>query len=297
MLSRALETNSYTVASGAGASYINPILWVRKIVEFARAKLVMEPLGWVDKTLVGQAGTTLNLQFNVEISAAAVSETAAITPSALSYTQVQFTPTEYAVAIALTRKQRIRSIQDIMEEKTKDMGYALAKLKDSNIFTALASSTISDITPNGVDVSAVASSDTFNTDIIADAIAGIRASDEDPKYIVIHPYQEKHLMKLSDFIDASVYGGREVVMNGEIGKYLGLKVLVSTQVPANGTTSTAKNAYVLAQNAFGVAYKMPVTFNMDYKVLEREFVLAAVEEYDVQLIRAARAKRIVTYGA
>ena len=78
---------------------------------------------------------------------------------------------------------------------------------------------------------------------------------------------------------------------------LGLRVLVSTQVPANATTSTAKNAYVLAQDAFGVAYKMPTTFNMDYKVLEREFLLAAVEEYDIELIRAARAKRIVSYGA
>jgi N4-gp56 family major capsid protein len=204
MLSRALETNSYTLASGSGASYINPSVWVRKIVDFAKAKLVMEPLGWVDKTLVGQAGTTLNLQFNVAISAAAVAESTSITPSALSYTQVQFTPSEYAVAIALTRKERIRSIQDIMEEKTRDMGYALAKLKDSNVFTALASTTITSITPNSVAVSAIASSDTMNTDIIADAIAAIRAADEEPKYLVIHPYQEKHLMKLSDFIDSSV---------------------------------------------------------------------------------------------
>ena len=217
-ISRALESNAYTLQNGTGASYINPQIWVQKIVEFAKAKLVMEPLGWVDKTLVGQAGTQLNLQFDVEITAAAIGETTAITPSALSYTQVTFTPTEYAVAIALTRKQRIRSINDIMEEKTRAMGYALAKLKDANVFTALVSTTIASVTPNGVAVSAIASSDTMNTDVIADAIGAIRASDEDPAYLVIHPYQEKHLMKLSDFIDASVYGGREVVMNGEIGR-------------------------------------------------------------------------------
>jgi len=295
-IAKALETNAFgtTVAS---AAYINPELWLAKIEDFAKANIVMEPLGRVYTELVGQAGDTLNLQFSAEISAAALNESTAITPTAITYTQVQFSPSEYGLAVALTRKERIRSINDIMSEKTRDMGYALGKLKDTNIFTALASTTISTVTPNSVDVSAIASSDTMDTDAIADAQAALKNSDEEPKYLVIHPYQEKALMKVSDFIDASVYGGREVVLNGEIGRYLGLRVLVTTQVAANTTTSTAKDAFVLGQDAFGVAYKMGITFNSEYKVLEREFVLAAVEEYDIELIRAARACRITAYAA
>jgi len=296
MVSKSLESNSYTLAGGSGASYINPEVWVRKIEEFAKAKLVMEPLGRRYNELMGQAGGTLNIQYNSEISAAALTETTAITPSAFSYTQVVFTPSEYGVAVALTRKERIRSIQDIMEEKTRDMGYALAKAKDNKITTTLRGGAGNAVVVNDVDVSAVTTSDTIGTDDIADAVTALRVDEYDAKYIVIHPKQENALLKLSDFIDASIYGGREVVMNGEIGKYLGMRVLVTTQIPRNATTSTAYDALVLDQDAFGIAYKMGITFNSDYKVLEREFVLAAVEEYDVQVLRANKICTLTAYG-
>lgn len=300
-LSRALESNSFQ-STNASASFINPTLWVRTIEDFARAKTVMRALGKERMDLLGQAGASLNVQFNTEISAAALTESTAITPSALSYTQVVYTPSEYGIAVALTRKEDIRSIQDIMMEKSRDMGYALAKLLDQNIFTALEASdtkasTIPAVFPNGkTQASTVASSDTMNTDVIADALLELEQDDEEGKYIVIHPAHVSALRKLSDFIDASVYGGREVVLNGEIGKYLGLKVLVTTLVPRNSDSSTSRNAYVLGDDAFGIAWKMTTQFNSDYKVLEREYILAAVHEYDVQVEWPERACRIVAYA-
>ena len=207
MAGRALETNSFQ-ASDASADLINPTYWLKQIEDFAKAKTVMEPLCKRIMTIFGQDGDQVNEQFNVEITAAALTESTAITPSAISYTQVTYNPTEYGLAVAITRKESIRSIQDIMMEKTRDMGYALAKLRDENIFTALAATTISTFVPNDVDVSAIASSDKLDTDTIADGISNIRANDYDAKYLVIHPNQENNLLKLSDFIDASVYGGR-----------------------------------------------------------------------------------------
>lgn len=295
IVTHALESNSFQ-ASSVSAGYINPTLWVRQIEDFAKAKTVMEPLGKKLMNLFGVAGASANEQFSAEITAADLTESTAITPSAITYTQITYTPSEVGLAVAITQKEKVRSVNDIMAEKARDMGYALAKKLDQDIFTALASTTIGNIVPNGVAVSAIASSDTINTDAIADAIAGVRAADYEAKYLVIHPNQEKALMKLSQFVDASVYGGREVVMNGEIGKYLGLRVLVTTLVPANTTTSTAKNAYVLDQDAFGVAWKQQTTFRDDYKILEREHILAATRDYDVQLRLAAKVKRIVAYA-
>lgn len=295
MVSRALESNSFQ-SSATAAGYINPTLWVKQIGDFAKAKIVMEPLGKKRMDLMGQAGSSLNFQINSEISAAALTESTAITPSAISYTQVTYTPTEYGVAVALTRKERIRSINDIMMEKTRDMGYALAKLKDSKIIATVVAGASNSVVANGVAVSAIATSDTLDTDDIANAVKELRVDDYDAKYLVIHPKCENSLLKLSDFIDASVYGGREAVMNGEIGKYLGLKVLVTTQIPRNSTTSTAYDNLVLDQDAFGIAYKMPITFNSDYKVLEREFVLAAVEEYDVKVEYGNKICKLTAYG-
>lgn len=295
IVTHALETNSFQ-SSATAAGYINPTLWVRQIEDFAKAKTVMEPLGKKLMNLFGVAGASANEQFSAEITASDLTESTAITPSAISYTQITYTPSEVGLAVAITQKEKVRSINDIMAEKARDMGYALAKKLDQDIFTALASTTITNFVPNGVAVSAIASSDTINTDVIADAIAAIRANDYDAKYLVIHPNQEKALMKLSQFVDASVYGGREVVMNGEIGRYLGLRVLVTSLVPANATTATAKNAYVLDQDAFGIAWKQQTTFRDDYKVLEREHILAATRDYDVQLRLANKVSRIVAYA-
>lgn len=291
----ALETNAFQ-SSAASAAYINPEIWVAQIEKFAQAKLVVAPLAKVYNDLLNRPGDTLDVQFSAEISASALTESTAMVPAAITYTQVQFTPTEYGVPIALTRKERIRSINDIMMEKTQDMGYALAKLKDKIAITTLVDGAGNSVVANSVDVSAVASSDTITTDTIADALKENRVDDYEGKYLIIHPKMENNLLKLSDFIDASIYGGREAVLNGEIGKYLGMKVLVTTQVQRNSTTSTAYDCLLLDDNVFGIANKMGVTFNSDYKVLEREYILAAVEEYDIQVLRANGICKITAYG-
>ena len=294
MVGQALETNSFAT-SAASASIVNPEIWVSQIEQFARANLVVAPLGkFYDYS--GQGGDVFNVTVNAEISAAALTESTAITPSALTYTQVQFTPTEYGLGIAITRKERIRSFFDVMTEKAQVMGYALAKTKDSKAIAQLVAGATSTVVANGVAVSAIASSDTIDTDDIAAARGVLRAGDRDAKYFVIHPYQEKDLLKLSDFIDASVYGGREAVLNGEIGKYLGMKVLVTTLIPTNATTSTARNALMFDDGAFGILQKMGVTLNSDYKVLEREFIMAAVEDYDVQVLHSDKVVVLASYA-
>lgn len=294
-VAKALETNSFQT-SAASAAYINPELWVRKIEEFMKSKLVVAPLGKVYNELLGAPGDKLNIQFDAELTATTLTESTAITPNAITYTQVSFEPYEVGVAIALTRKQRIRAINDIMEEKTRSMGYALAKKKDALAVSACTASAGNSVVANSVDVSAITTSDTMDTDDIANAVKELRVDEHEAKYLIIHPKQENSLMKLSDFIDASIYGGREVVLNGEIGRYLGIRVLVTTQVQRNATTSTAYDALVMDDNVFGIAYKMGVRFDSDYKVLEREFLLAAVEEYDIEVLRTAGICKLTTYG-
>lgn len=295
MVAKALETNAFQTTSTPSADYINPEKWVTQIEDFAKSKLVMAPLGKERNDLLGQAGDSLYEQFNSEISASALTESTAITPSAISYTQINYKPDEVGIGVTLTRKEQDRSLNDIMDEKTRDMGYALAKYKDTACWNEVTGSTISTVTPNSVDVSALNSSDTINTDVIADAVYELEKNDRDAKYLVVHPGHVKALRKLSSFIDASVYGGREVVLNGEIGRYLGMRVMVSTQSPRNSTTSTAREAVVLDDESFGIAYKRRTTFNSDYKPDMREFRLYAVEDYDVKLRLADKVARIIAY--
>lgn len=294
MVGKALSTNSFTAAS-TSAGYINPDIWRAQIEDFAKAKLVVAPLGVNETGLLGAAGDSLKVQFAASVTAAAVAETASITPSAITYTQVTYTPSEKAVAIALTRKERIRAINDIMMDKTKDMGYALAKLKDSLILTELQSSATTSLISNGVALSALASTDTFNTDLIANGVSSMESLDYQPKYLIVHPKCKNTLIKSSQFVDASIYGGRETVLNGEIGQYLGLKVLTTTLIPANATKTDAYDNFILGDRAFGVAMKMGVTFNSDYDVFTREFKLAAVEDYDIKALHTSAIVKLTAW--
>lgn len=61
----------------------------------------------------------------------------------------------------------------------------------------------------------------------------------DPFVLFIAPEQENALIKDSQFTNASEYGGNEIVMNGEIGKYLGIKVVVTDNVLSFTSGGTA----------------------------------------------------------
>jgi len=53
-----------------------------------------------------------------------------------------------------------------------------------------------------------------------------------PNVMVVYPEEHADLLTDSRFIDVSQYGAREPILNGEIGKFAGLKVLVTTQIRA-----------------------------------------------------------------
>lgn len=68
-----------------------------------------------------------------------------------------------------------------------------------------------------------------------------RSTPDDPFVIYIGPSQMEAIEKDSQFVNASEYGGREVVLNGEEGKlkYIGVKVVMSDRlerVASGGTT-------------------------------------------------------------
>lgn len=67
-----------------------------------------------------------------------------------------------------------------------------------------------------------------------------------PFMLYIAHEQAETLRNDSQFVNAAEYGDREVILNGEIGQYLGVKVLTTTKVPAlaSGDTFTHQGGTV-----------------------------------------------------
>ena len=73
-------------------------------------------------------------------------------------------------------------------------------------------------------------SERLTPDSIAEAQARIEANDWEPFALVINSDHKKDLRTDSQFTNAAEYGSDDVVLNGEIGMYLGLRIVVSNTV-------------------------------------------------------------------
>jgi N4-gp56 family major capsid protein len=286
LILRAIDSDVFDSGETA-AGYLNPQIWNRKIEDYAKANLVLAPLGVQNDELLNKPGKLLNIATGVALTAASLTETDSIDIQKPDFGQVVVTPGEYGGAFQITRKEMDRAFTNLVEEKAADAGYALAKVKDETIAAALVAGAGNSVYVNGVVSSTIASTDIFETDAIADAVTEIRKDNFNPLYMLIHPVQEGPLMKSTQFVDASQYGGREVVMSGEIGKYLGLRVFSSTVVPtATENSITVYKALVLGPRAFVVATKRKPTIDSKYEPLDRAFSVAYVEDWGTNVLNA-----------
>ena len=59
-----------------------------------------------------------------------------------------------------------------------------------------------------------------------------------PFILIIAPEQEEVFLTDSQFVNASEYGDASIVKNGEIGKYLGVRIVVANNTPQYAASAT-----------------------------------------------------------
>lgn len=96
------------------------------------------------------------------------------------------------------------------------------------------------------------------TDVIArgDILAARKLLQDqfiNPKecFILVGPEKENELLNISDFIDASKYGSREAIYNGEIGRVYGMPVLVHVDA--------TDRMFTYHKTAVGLAFQRAIT--------------------------------------
>ena len=70
--------------------------------------------------------------------------------------------------------------------------------------------------------------------------------------------QEKNMLAISDFIDASKYGNNEPILNGEIGRVYGMRVMLHTGF---GVETSFWH-----KSAVGFAFQQQVRVQRDYEL-------------------------------
>jgi N4-gp56 family major capsid protein len=187
---------------------------------------------------------------------------------------VQIIPTDKSQGISVSNWALQTNAIDLIRAAKEELTYHAGDAVDLDIAYAVANATAATSTARGSQTvyggdaqaeSELAAGDTITPGIVADAKTKLASSTckywtpsspaaeavssqkknpwknvpNDPFVLFIAPEQENSLMKDSQFINASEYGNNEVVMNGEIGKYLGIKVVVTDNVQSFTAGGTA----------------------------------------------------------
>lgn len=184
---------------------------------------------------------------------------------------VLITPTPYYAATAITGYGARTNINDLVRDKTDELSFALADKVDVYIATALAAATKTTSTVAGsttlyaggkVADSGLIAGDVLTTELINKAetiLAGRKAyywtggvftlssgiknpwrnDATDPFILMINQPQKKALRDSSQFVNAAEYGNRVVISSGEIGDYLGIRVICSNNTPYVAASGTA----------------------------------------------------------
>ena len=186
-------------------------------------------------------------------------------------------PTPFTKAAAITNYAEFQNLRDLIRDKMDELSYALSDKIDVAISDALAAATETTssvsgamtlyggtaYTDNGLSAGCVMSPSLINE---AEAIlsgkkayywsgsaftlsSGVknpwRNEPTDPFVLIIGPRQKQALRDSGQFISANQYGSRVVISSGEIGDFLGIRVICSNnakQVAAGGTAPDGGSA-------------------------------------------------------
>lgn len=192
--------------------------------------------------------------------------TSAISNTALDNLDgVQITPTVVLGRITVTNYGVRTNVFNIIDEAREELSYGLGDRVDKFIAIAMGDATAATSSAagatelyggNATSDSTLSAGDIITTDLVARAARYLKDinvwywngttftkvaqatavknpwnnSPDDPFVFFIAATQEEAFRRDSQFINAEQYGSNEVVMNGEIGKYLGIKIVVTPNV-------------------------------------------------------------------
>lgn len=260
---KTIEELTDSTTSTTGFSNIEPKVWLKEINDAAQKKFFFRqicseynlPEGTKD-LVVPYRNLYLSSMTDTTSEGGAVGFTELTNLSGIT-----FTPTMHSHGVAISNYAIQTNALNLIQAAKDDLTNYFADTVDQAIVTALAAAGAATSSARGmqqifggdaVSTATLAAGDVLTTDLVADAKRRLMSTKvrywdttekvssatkppwypepDSPFVLLISAEQEAALMKDSQFINAAEYGTNEVVMNGEIGKYLGIKVLVSPNV-------------------------------------------------------------------
>ncbi len=269
-------------------------VWLDELIAAAKKKMFFEQFAYVAVAPKGNKDVavpiyTTNLSFDITTTQATIRTMTVVN----NLTTVVFTPSTKKMGVQIAkdviRTSQIDTVRFAREQLVYDSSLTIDKAFD----TALKASTVNVLFGGGrAAVTDMVAGDTLDTDIIARANRTLKAygwypETDKPFALFIPAISEEALIKDSQFVNAAEYGSNEVVMNGEIGRYIGIKVISTEQCSAGTFNALAGHfCYLLkAKVAYGIVYGEKPTIDFEYRRNEATYNVYLDMAYQVKLLQ------------
>jgi len=305
-----------TTTATTGISSVQGEEWGRDILEDAKRKMFFEQFAMVVDVPQGIRDWHLpiaapNLDFEIT-TAEGVDRTLTQIDS---LNTVTFTPSTRKLGVSVSRDVIRTSQVDVLRFARSQMVYDAAVNIDDSLAGSLravaptrSGSGTEIFGGSAVDLSTLVAGDVLSPDLIAEAQSLLKQQNwmpepDRPFVLFISAVSEEALLKDSQFVNAAEYGDQSIVLNGEIGRYLGVRVIV-TENPqmafADGGAGAAlghHNFLVKSMVSYGLAYGERPFLDSDYWKLGAEFRLFLDMTYDTQVLQQGAIVVITTLDA
>ena len=241
-----------------------------------RAQVYAESIVRVNRDLLTMRSRTIDLPTFGSLSATNVAEGYDMTGflTSANYDKVTVGVSKVGLAFALTTETLETAGRDVIRDYLEESARAIADKKDIDLFTVLVAGASGAVfTIPSTDLTPAAESAYI---AVITARNTVKKNKWKATALVIKPDFEASLLQDKRFTDASQYGDREPILNGEIGKFAGLKVIVSLNLPAKYGTKTVHGfvvdptryaTEVIRRNLDVKRWEKPDTDRVDYYIL------------------------------
>ena len=179
---------------------------------------------------------------------------------------IRLQPSPHAYGIAISNHALRTNAVDLIAAAREELTYYAGDVVDQAVATGMRDATAATNSARGVSIvyggsgnykeADLAAGDVFTPELVADAKRKLMSSKQtytdyssgfgissasknpwrpepgDPFVLFIAPEQENALLKDPQFVNAAEYGSDKIVRNGEIGEYLGVKIVVTDNTPS-----------------------------------------------------------------
>ena len=273
------DTTTSDVRGSSRTAYaLEPTQWVKQIIDAAKRVHYYAQFAYQGVVSPGNKDLIIPYRTAYLASGdwqASVGEATAVNFTKINNLDgVNISPSDVNAGVAISNRALRVNALDLVRAAKEELTYHAGDLVDLNVrntagdATAAGSATRGAQTIYGGDARAdseLATGDTFTVDMIVDGkiklqsatckywVPGTPAAEavssqsknpwknepSSPFVLMIAPEQEGVLLKDSQFTNASEYGSNKVIMNGEIGEYMKIKIVSSNNCESFAAGATA----------------------------------------------------------